>query len=215
MSEYQLYSFAQSGNSYKPALLLQFAGADWEPIWVDYFHGGTKAPNYLEMNEMGEAPVLVHNTLRLSQSGVILDYLAQRYREFGPKSEDERREVLRWLFWDNHKFTSYIATLRFLMTLAPHDKRDPAVIAFFEGRARTAMKVLDIHLGTRAWIAAEHLTIADISCAGYVYFSDEFGVDMPSEFPNIARWRAAIAATPRWAHPYDLLPGHPLPGGPG
>ena len=214
MSEYQLYSFAQSGNSYKPALLLQLAEADWEPVWVDFFHGGTKTPNYLAMNEMGEAPVLIHNELRLSQSGVILDYLAQRYRQFAPNSEEERREVLRWMFWDNHKFTSYIATLRYLMTLAPADKRDPAVIAFLEGRARGAMKVLDIHLGSRAWIAAEHLTIADLSCAGYVYFADEFGMDLASEFPNIDRWRNAIAAIPGWKHPYDLLPGEPAPGGP-
>lgn len=209
MSEYQLYSFAQSGNSYKPALLLQFAGADWEPVWVDFFHGGTKTPNYLEMNEMGEAPVLVHRELRLSQSGVILDYLAERYRDFAPRSEDERREVLRWLLWDNHKFTSYIATLRYLMTLAPADKREAAVIAFFDGRARAAMKVLDTHLGPRPWIVGERISIADLSCAGYVYYADEFGVNMAAEFPNIERWRNAIAAIPGWKHPYDLLPGGP------
>ncbi|PZQ48977.1 MAG: glutathione S-transferase [Rhodovulum sulfidophilum] len=212
MSEYQLYSFAQSGNSYKVALLLELAGADWEPVWVDFFHGGTKTPNYLEMNGMGEAPVLAHRELRLSQSGVILDYLAERYRDFAPKSDEERREVLRWLLWDNHKLTSYIATLRFLMNFATPDKRDPAVVAFFDGRARLALKVLDIHLGTRAWIAADHLSIADLSCAGYLYFGTEYGVDMAAEFPNIDRWRNAIAAIPGWKHPYDLLPGHPLPG---
>jgi glutathione S-transferase len=215
MSEYQLYSFAQSGNAYKAALLLAFAEADWEPIFVDFFHGGTKTPAYLAINEMGEAPVLVHHELKLSQSGVILDYLSQRFRDFAPKSEEERREVLRWTLWDNHKFTSYIATLRFLMNFAAADKRDPAVIAFLDARARAAMKVLDTHLGTHPWIAAEHMTTADLSCAGYVYYAEEFGVDMAAEFPNIDRWRNAIAAIPGWKHPYDLLPGHPLPGGPG
>jgi glutathione S-transferase len=213
MSEYQLYSFAQSGNSYKVALLLELAGADWEPIWVDFFTGGTKTPTYLAMNEMGEAPVLVHRELRLSQSGVILDYLSERYRDYAPRSAEERREVLRWILWDNHKFTSYAATLRFLMNFATQDKRDPAVIAFLDGRARGAMKVLDAHLGTRPWIATEQPTIADLSCAGYIYFADEFGVDLASDFPNLERWRNAIAALPGWKHPYDLLPGHPLPGG--
>ena len=32
---------------------------------------------------MGEVPVLEHGELVLTQSGVILDYLAQRYRDFG------------------------------------------------------------------------------------------------------------------------------------
>ena len=214
MSEYQLHSFAQSGNSYKAALLLELAGADWEPVWVDFFHGGTKVPDYLSLNEMGEAPVLVHGEVRLSQSGVILDYLAERFRDYAPKSAEERREVLRWILWDNHKFTSYIATLRFMKTFLPEEKREPAVIAFLDGRARGAMKVLDAHLGARDWIVGERPTIADLSCVGYVYYSDEFGVDMAAEFPNIDRWRGAIAALPGWKHPYDLMPGHPPAGEP-
>lgn len=211
MTEYQLYCFAQSGNAYKAALTLALAGADWEPVWVDFFHGATRTPEYRrDINKMGEAPVLVHGDLTLSQSGVILDYLSQRYREFAPGSETERREVLRWTLWDNHKLTSYIATLRFMKFLLPEAKRDSAVIAFLDGRARAAMKVLDAHLADREWIAADKLTTADLSCIGYLYFTDEFGVDM-AEFPNIARWRAAIAALPGWKHPYDLMPGHPLP----
>ena len=31
MADYLLYGFAQSGNSYKPALCLELAGADWSP----------------------------------------------------------------------------------------------------------------------------------------------------------------------------------------
>ena len=61
----------------------------------------------------GEAPVLLHNGKKLTQSGVILDYLAEVSRKFGPKSDDERREILRWMLFDNHKLTSPIATLRF------------------------------------------------------------------------------------------------------
>jgi glutathione S-transferase len=140
MAEYRLHCFAQSGNSYKPALLLTLAGADWEPAFVDFFNGGTRTPEYRATNVMGEAPVLEHGDLRLTQSGVILDYLAQRYRAFAPASEEERREVLRWTLWDNHKLTSYIATLRFLMNFVPEAKREPAVLAFLDARARAALR---------------------------------------------------------------------------
>ena len=63
MSEYRLYCFAQSGNAYKAALMLELAGADWEPVFVDYFHDGSRTPEYREINEMGEAPVLEHGEL--------------------------------------------------------------------------------------------------------------------------------------------------------
>jgi glutathione S-transferase len=210
MADYELHCFAQSGNAYKAALMLALGGADWEPVWVDFFHGGAKAPDYLALNEMGEVPTLVHGPTVLAQSGVILDYLAGTLGRFGPRTEDERREILRWTLWDNHKLTSPIATARFMLNFVAPEKRNPAVIEFLLARARTAMQVLERRLARQEWIAGRELTTADLSCVGYLYFTDEFGADMAA-FPNIARWRDAIAAEPGWAHPYDLMPGHPLP----
>ena len=116
MADYTLYCFAQSGNAYKPALALALAGADWAPRFVDYFNGETRTPAYRAINVMGEVPVLEHDGQRLSQSGVILDYLAETLGKFGPADAAERREILRWLLWDNHKLTSYTATYRFMRT---------------------------------------------------------------------------------------------------
>ena len=36
-AEFTLHCLAQSGNCYKPALLLELAGADGTPHFVDYF----------------------------------------------------------------------------------------------------------------------------------------------------------------------------------
>ena len=36
---YKLHCFAQSGNAYKDALYLALSGADWEPVWVNFFEG--------------------------------------------------------------------------------------------------------------------------------------------------------------------------------
>jgi glutathione S-transferase len=206
MAEYKLHCFAQSGNSYKPALLLALSGADWEPVFVDFFNGAARTPEFKALNEMAEAPVLDHGEVRLTQSGVILDYLSLRFRDFAPRSEADRREVLRWTLWDNHKLTSYTASLRFLRTFVPEEKRDPGVLAWLEGRARGAMKVLDGHLAEREWIVGERPTTADLSCVGYLYYDGELGYDV-ADYPNVDRWRQAIAALPGWAHPYQLMPG--------
>src|SRR5713101_6935989 len=209
MAEYTLYGFAQSGNSYKPALYLEFAGADWAPRFVDFFNGETRTPAYREINIMGEAPVLEHRGRRMSQSGVILDYLVEQFGQFGWADDAERREVLRWLFWDNHKLTSYTATYRFLRQFAPDT--DKAVLEEFRKRAEGAWKVLDTQLGRTPYLAGEWLTIADISACAYLFFEDELGVSW-AQYPNIDRWLGRIRAEPRWKHPYELLPGHPVPG---
>ncbi len=213
-AEYRLHCFAQSGNAYKVALMLELAGADWQPLWVDFFNGGTRAPGFKAINEMGEVPVLQHRrggeTRTLTQSGVMLDYLAETLDRFGPKDDDERREILRWTLWDNHKLTSPIATLRWMLNFAPEGSIDPAVIAYLRARSASALKTLDVHLQERSHVVGDRLTTADLSLIGYLYFPNEFGVELKT-FPAIAAWTERIAAEPRWKHPYDLMPGHPLP----
>ena len=208
MSEYVLHCFAQSGNCYKAALCLELAGADWTPRFVDYFHGETRTPEYRALNVMGEAPVLQHAGRTLTQSGVILDYLAETLQRFGPANATERREILRWLLFDNHKLTSYTATFRFMRTFGKD--RDPAVLAFLRGRCETAWGVLDAHLAGRTFVVGERPTIADLSLCGYLFWPEEIGVDW-SAYPNLQAWLGRIAALPRYVPPYQLMPGHPLP----
>ena len=208
MAEYTLYCFAQSGNAYKPALMLELAGADWSPRHVDYFHGETRTPAYRAINVMGEVPVLEHDGRRLSQSGVIMDYLGERYPQFGARDGDERRELLRWLLFDNHKLTSYTATYRFMRTFVAQPNAD--VMAEFRKRAETAWGVLDTHLAGRPFVVADRATIADLSLCGYLFWPDEIGVDWAA-YPGIAAWLGRIRALPRWRAPYDLMPGHPRP----
>jgi len=207
VSEFALHCFAQSGNAYKPALMLELAGADWTPRFVDYFGGETSTPAYRAINVMGEVPVLEHDGRRLSQSGVILDYLVDKTGHFGPANEDERREILRWTLFDNHKLTSYTATYRFMRALAKDP--DPDVVAEFRKRAEAAWGVLDAHLRDRAFVVSDRVTTADISLCGYLFFDDEIGVDWNATHPNIAAWLGRIKAQPGWRHPYDLMPGNP------
>ena len=61
-------------------------------------------------------------------------------------------------------------------------------------------------------MVGDHLTIADLSLAGYVYYADEYGIDWAADYPPIHAWAERIKAMPGWKHPYDLMPGHPLPG---
>ncbi|NNU81190.1 glutathione S-transferase family protein [Halovulum dunhuangense] len=206
-----LHCFAQSGNAYKAAMMLDLCNAPWEPAFVDFFNGAARGPDYMALNEMAEVPTYVEGDLRLTQSGVILDYLAARHGRFAPDGEAERREVLRWLLWDNHKLTANLASARFMRLFLAERHRKPDVIDFLMGRARAAMKVLDRRLQGQDWILGDRPSIADLSCAGYIWFLEEIDID-PADTPGIARWRDRIAALPGWRHPYEAMPGHPLPG---
>jgi glutathione S-transferase len=201
----KLYCFGESGNAYKAALALELSGLDWDPVHVDFFAGETRSPDYrANINEMGEAPVLVDGDVKLTQSGVIQQYVTDKSGKHGGAPED-RYEVLRWVLWDNHKMSSQAGMTRFLMNFLPEKYRDPNVIAFMQGRLKAAYSTLNAHLEGRDWIVGDSLTNADLSCCGYLYYPEPFGFDR-AEWPYIDAWLTRLSDTPGWQHPYDLMP---------
>ena len=200
----KLHCFGESGNAYKAALTMTLAEVAWEPVFVDFFKGATRTPEYRALNVMGEVPVMVDGDLVITQSAVIQDYITSKTSKLGGKSADQRREVLRWMFFDNHKVSGVAGPLRFNTNFLPEEKRSAEVNDFMLMRLKSALKVMDTHLAGRDWLATEELTIADIACCGYLFYTEPFGFDR-KEFPHVDAWLDRIAATPGWQHPYDLM----------
>lgn len=201
----KLYCFGESGNAYKAALTMSLAGYDWEPVWVDFFHGGSKTPDFLAINEMGEAPVFTEDGMTLTQSCVIQLYIAEKTGKF---LAEDRAEMMRWLFWDAQKGTGQQGSLRFLMNFVPEAKRPHEAIRWLSGRVQTALTTLEHHLSGRDWIVGTAPSLADFACCGYLYYPEPFGFER-SNFPAISAWLDRIAALPGWKHPYELMPGNP------
>jgi glutathione S-transferase len=208
MAQYKLHCFCQSGNSYKVALYLQCAGLDWEPVLVDFFNGQTRDPKWREtVNEMGEAPVLEDGATKLAQTGVILTYLSDKTGKFKPAGDAQRLEALRWMLFDNHKFTGYFATYRFLKSFYKQEP-DPAVMALLKSRFDGALAIVEKHLGQSRFIAGVEPTIADFSLVGYMFYPpEESGYDWSKTNPNLAAWIGRMRALPGWKDPYGLMPG--------
>ncbi|MCF7748586.1 glutathione S-transferase [Sulfitobacter sp. M39] len=205
----KLHCFGESGNAYKAALALQLSGLDWEPVKVDFFGGETRTPDYrAAINNMGEAPVMIDGGIRLTQSGVIQDYVSEQSGKFGGGNPEERREILRWVLWDNHKLSSNAGMTRFLMNFLPEDKQPKEVIGFMQGRLSAAYAVLNDHLNGRDWIVGDGITNADLSCCGYLYYPEPFGF-VRKDWPHIDAWLTRLSETPGWKAPYDLMPGSP------
>ena len=213
MPDYQLYCFAQSGNAYRAALMLNLIGADWKPVWYDFFGSAPqRTPEFREsVNEMGEAPVLVDEKRgkKLSQSGVILTYLARQSGQFLPQGEDEELEALRWIIFDNQKVNGFLGPYRFLKNFAK-PAGDPAAMAFLKGRIDGSLGIVNKRLQKSSFLLGERPTIADVSLTGYLYYpAEEFGFDIAGMHANIAAWLERIKALPGWKHPYELMPGYP------
>jgi glutathione S-transferase len=207
----KLHGFAQSGNTFKVAFLLRALGVPWQPVamsFAEFAGGATRDPAWREgVNAMGEVPVLeLDDGRKITQSGVILTMLAEQHGKFGGRNADEKLEVLRWLFYDNHKFTSYFATWRFMKSFArrrptrhrrlpegPHRQR--------VRRRRQAPGRAPVHRRRRAHDrrhVALGLSLLSAEESGYV---------LEERFRNLAAWRDRLKTAPGWGDPYEVLPG--------
>jgi glutathione S-transferase len=207
MTNYRLHYFPESGNSYKLALMLTLCGQEFETVWTDFSGGTTRSAQWRQtINAMGEIPVLEDAGVRLTQTAPILLRLAERHGRFGGADDQERFEILRWLFWDNHKLTSYMATFRFQRAFTPAP--DAQVLAFFRKRLDDFLGILEQHLHDRSFVIGDKPTIADLSMVGYLFFpKEETGFDLAASHPRVRAWLDRVAALPGWRSPYDLLPG--------
>jgi glutathione S-transferase len=201
MAEFRLHGAAEFGNAYKVAMMLQACGADWECVPLN-----PQVPESVErlhrLNEMAEAPILEHRALVLSQSGVILDYLAERSGRYGWSNADERREIYRWIIFDNHRFTGPVAEARCRRVYL---KIDDAVTEWHQQRFERTLKILERRLSAHDWIVLGRQTIADFSFAGHMFFDGELGFDF-KDYPALDAWRARLRAQPNWKAPYELMP---------
>ena len=210
MTTYRLHYFPESGNSYKLALMLTLCGKTFEPVWTDFGGGITRTAEWRRtINEMGEIPVLEADGVRLTQTAPILLKLAAQYGRFGGESEAEQFELLRWLFWDNHKLTGYMATYRFHRAFTPSP--DPHVLNYFRKRLDDFLSILEQHLERHAFAIGDRPTVADFSMMAYLHYpADETGYDFAASHPALSAWLGRIAALPGWRPAYDLLPGKRL-----
>ena len=208
----KLYCFGESGNAYKAALPLHLSGLDYEMVEVDFFGGETRSPEYrANINGMGEAPVMIDGGIRLTQSGVIQQYITDKTGKFGGNSQADKYEVLRWVLFDNHKLSSVAGPTRFLSNFLPEDKRPQQVIDFNKGRLTAAYDILNKALEGKDWLVGDGPTNADFCCCGYLFYPEPFGFDR-SEWVNIDAWLGRIEGLEGYKAPYDLMPGRKSAG---
>jgi glutathione S-transferase len=208
--KYRLHYFPESGNSYKLALMLTLCSQSFEPVWTDFSGGVTRTAEWRQnVNPMGEIPVLEVDGERLTQTAPILLMLAEQYGRFGGDNAKEKFELLRWLFWDNHKLTGYMATYRFHRAFTPNP--DPQVLKYFRRRLDDFLSILDQHLSTNAFAIGDRPTVADFSMMAYLHYpASETGYDFASSHSAVHAWLQRIAVLPGWRSAYDLLPGQRL-----
>ncbi len=190
-----LHGTSLSGHTHRVALLLN--ALDLSYAFADAPKEVRGSPAFLARNPLGQIPVLQDGDLTLADSNAILVYLAGRYAPDGdwlPREPVAAASVQRWLSIAAGEVMHGPAVARMIALFGLPD--DPVRAARIAARVLTFM---DGHLAERAFLAAEHITIADLACYSYVAYAPDGGVSL-EPYPNVRAWLARIEAQP-WFQP--------------
>jgi len=200
-SAYTIYGMSESGNCYKLKLLMHQLGLSYRWHEVDIFHGETKSDAFLNMNPVGEVPVLqLPDGGYLAQSNAILFYLAQQTAYF-PQHRRQAAEVLQWMFFEQYSHEPYIAVARKIKKLLAADHPDNEKMPELEKRGNHALQIMQQHLQQNDFFVNNSYSIADISLYAYTHVAHEGGFDLNS-FPSILRWMENVKRQPGYVAMY-------------
>lgn len=195
MTAITLHGMALSGHTHRVALMLNALGLRY--AFVDSPKEVRASPTFLARNPLGQIPVLQDGDLTLADSNAILVYLARRYAPEGPWLPQDpvaAASVQRWLSIAAGEVMHGPAVARMIALFGLPD--DPARAERIATRVLTFM---DGHLAGRVFLAADHITIADLACYSYVAHAPDGGVTL-APYPNVRDWLARVEAQP-WFQP--------------
>ncbi|MER8550167.1 glutathione S-transferase family protein [Mesorhizobium sp. M0684] len=200
-----LYGMIDSGNCYKPRLLMAKLGIAFTNVEVSSHTGDTRKPDYVAKNPNAMVPLLeLDDGRRLAESNAILLYLAEGTR-FLPADRYERALAYQWLFFEQYSHEPYIAVRRALLTF-PERAKDatPERLALTLERGNKALGVMDKHLAGSTYFAGNVLSVADIALYAYTHTAETGGFQLDA-YPAVAAWLNRVEADPGHV-PLEWLP---------
>jgi glutathione S-transferase len=191
-----LYGMIDSGNCYKPRLLMAHLGIAFRHVETDTEKGQTHTREYLSKNPNGKVPLLeLADGRLLAESNAILLYLADGTR-FVPTDAYERALVHQWLFFEQYSHEPTVAVRRSLLRyprLAPY--ATPEKLAELLKDGTRALRVMEKQLSKTPYLAGEAITVADLALYAYTHDGKAAGFDMEA-LPAVGAWLDRVASEP-------------------
>ncbi len=193
----KLYENPLSPNCRKVHALVQHLGLQVETQTVNLQSGAQKEPDFLAINPNGKVPVLVDGKTTIWESNAILSYLAsQKDTTLWPKN-NERYQIMKWMYWEANHFAPAVSKLVGQYIFAPMrgSQPDQAIIEDALKAFRTHAAVANGQLESTKFLTGETPTIADFSVAVWLGYTDICKLPM-AEFKHLSRWWTDVQSLP-------------------
>jgi GST-like protein len=190
-----------SPNVLKVVLGLEEMGLPYEFHHVSVIGGDQNKPEFRAINPNGRVPAIVDRDgpggkpFAVFESGAILMYLAEKSGKFWPADLGQRHTVIQWLMFQMGGVGPMSGQLVHFTRAAPTEGLEYARNRYHT-EVHRLVGVLENRLGETAYMAGDAYSIADMATWPWIRNHELLRLDNYAEYPNVARWVAAIADRP-------------------
>ncbi|XP_047988734.1 uncharacterized protein LOC125228281 isoform X2 [Leguminivora glycinivorella] len=170
-------------------------GLQFDYVEPDLIKGEHKSPEFRKINPMATIPVLKDGNLTVSESHAIILYLLNKYgsehkEKLYPSDPATRAIVDQCLYFDaGVLFHQILAVSRPSFSGKSNGPSKKNIFDIEEGYA-----ILEAYLESRPYVAAEHLTVADISLGTTTAALQGIHAVDANKFPKTKAWLERISA---------------------
>jgi len=206
----ELYGMS-SPNVQKVTLMLEETELPYRFTFVNVFKGEQFADSFRALNPNIKVPVIVDSDgpdgkpFTLFESGAILMYLAEKTGKFWPVEARARHTVTQWLMIQMGGIGPMSGQYIHFMRFAPPGNEYG--LKRYGTEVKRLHGVMEQRLGESAYIGGPDYGIADM--AFWPWMLNPILAVAMDQYPNIARWSAAIAARPAAQRMQKWLAGVP------
>ena len=194
-----LYFWA-APNGKKITIALEELALPYKVFPIHIGRGEQFKPEFLAISPNNRIPAIVDHApadggrpISVFESGAILLYLADKTGQLIPRELRGRTAVLEWLMWQMGGIGPMFGQANHFVAYAP--EKVPYAIDRYVNETRRLLRVLNTRLEGREFVADSY-SIADIASFPWVVSARERLIKADFDYPNVARWLAAIEARP-------------------
>jgi glutathione S-transferase len=191
-------------NGIKVSILLEELQLEYKVHKIAFDKNEQKEDWFLAINPNGRIPAITDkdadgSTIRVFESGAILEYLVAKYDKDHklsyPYGSKEHWEVISWLMWQMGGLGPMQGQANHFSRYAP--EKIQYGIDRYVNETRRLYRTMDTHLAKSpsGYLVGDRVTIADISCWGWVAHGFWAGVNI-DEFPALKKWLYKLLERP-------------------
>ena len=192
--------YSPGACSLAPHAALEEAGADFEPVRLDFSTAEQRGAAYLAINQKGRVPALQQGDWVLTENPAILRFIARAYPAAGLWPDEPRAEAacMEWLAWSASTIHPAYAHVRRAERYATSEAAKAEVVERGRESCGDLWTMIEVNLSRGPFAAGNALSVADLYL--FVFWlwgrGPMLGYDMPRAFPHWTDLMRGVAARP-------------------